>query len=346
VAELAENESEDSRSLTREWRRWAAISLMNGTQLVDVLSTLRAEGFLEDEAVRFCANLYDENAAFEAGQWIAQQLHKIQSVLNMRAQMRDLSEIPVDVERRSGLSEREFLDEYYAQNKPVVLTDVCDRWPARSLWNPSYLADTLGGAEVEVMTNRNADPNYEINADDHKFRMPFNEYVAKMGATKQDNDVYLVANNKLLEMPEALPLWDDFELDERYLRPDPNHSQAFLWLGPAGTITPLHHDTVNLLFNQVAGLKQFILIPSLEIHQLYNHLAVYSEVDPLAPDLERYPKFRDAHQIHLDIRPGESLFVPAGWWHHVVAREASISISFTNFAYPNYIEWEHPSLPL
>ena len=285
---------------------------MNGTPLVEVLSTLRSEGFLEDEAVRFCASLYDDDAAFEAGQWIAQQLHKIQSVLAMREQMRDLSAIPVDVERRSGLSGQEFLNEYYAQNKPVILTDVCDRWPARSLWNPFYLADILGGAEVEVMANRNADPNYEINADDHKFRMPFDEYAAKIGATKRDNDVYLVANNKLLEMPEALPLWNDFELDERYLRPDPSHSQAFLWLGPAGTITPLHHDTANLLFNQVVGLKQFLLIPSLEIHRLYNHRAVYSEVDPLAPDLERYPRFRDAHQIHLDIEPGESLFVPSG----------------------------------
>ena len=138
----------------------------------------------------------------------------------------------MDVERRSGLSGQEFLNEYYAQNKPVILTDVCDRWPARSLWNPFYLADILGGAEVEVMANRNADPINEINADDHKFRMPFDEYAAKIGATKRDNDVYLVANNKLLEMPEALPLWNDFELDERYLRPDPSHAQAFLWPAP------------------------------------------------------------------------------------------------------------------
>ena len=65
---------------------------MNGTPLVEVLSTLRAEGFPEDEAVRFCASLYDDDAAFEAGQWIAQQLHKIHSVLAMREQMRDLSD--------------------------------------------------------------------------------------------------------------------------------------------------------------------------------------------------------------------------------------------------------------
>ena len=101
---MAENRSDDSRSLSREWRRWAAISLMNGTPLVDGCSALQAEGFLEDEAVRFCASLYDDDAAFEAGQWIAQQLHKIQSVLDIRAQIHDLSEIPMDVERRSGLS--------------------------------------------------------------------------------------------------------------------------------------------------------------------------------------------------------------------------------------------------
>jgi hypothetical protein len=196
------------------------------------------------------------------------------------------------------------------------------------------------------MADRNSDPDYELNADHHKFVMPFDEYVAKIEAMGQSNDLYLVANNKLLEMEEARPLWDDFTLDRRYLRDDPNHSQAFFWFGAAGTVTPLHHDTVNVLFNQVDGWKHFTLIPSLQIHRIYNNVAVYSEVDPLNPDFERFPLFEDAQQIHLDIGPGESLFIPAGWWHHVEALEFSISISFTNFAFSNNIEWTHPTLTL
>ena len=176
--------------------------------------------------------------------------------------------------------------------------------------------------------------------------MPFDEYVAKIESEGRSNDTYLVANNKLLATEAALPLWDDFSLDERYLGPDPNRTHAFLWFGPAGTVTPLHHDSVNVLFNQIDGWKHFILIPSLEIHRVYNNLAVYSAVDPLNPDLEQFPLFADAQQLHLDVGPGQTLFIPAGWWHHVEATEASISISFTNFAFSNDIEWSNPDFAL
>jgi hypothetical protein len=338
-----EDEPEPDGALTREWRRWVAVSLMDGMSLPDVLAFLADEGLPRAESVRYCARLYDD-PAFEAGLWTGEQLRKLQSVLAMREQMRALSPLPIEVDRRSGLTQQEFLHDYYAQNTPVIMDDVCDRWPALRLWSPAYLLDKLGAVEVEVMTDRNADPNYEVNSNEHKFVMPFDEYVAKIEATDRSNDLYLVANNKLLAQPAATALWDDFELDARFLKPDPSHSQAFLWFGPAGTITPLHHDSVNVLFNQVAGRKHFILVPSLEIHRMYNNIAVYSQVDPLSPDLDSHPRFAGAHQYHFDVGPGESLFIPAGWWHHVEGLEAGISVSFTNFAFDNDIDWSQPTL--
>jgi hypothetical protein len=324
-----------------EWRRWAAVALMKGAPVPEVLGTLAAQGFPEGEATRYTASLYDD-PALDAGRWLAQQLQKVNSVLTMRETMRALSDVPLDVDRRTGVGQKEFLDRYYSQNTPVLMTDSCDQWPALSLWNPPYLAEKLGSVEVEVMAGRESDPDYEINANEHRFMMPFDEFVAKIEGASRSNDTYLVANNKLLATEAALPLWDDFTLDERYLVPDPQRNQAFLWFGPAGTVTPLHHDVINVLFNQVDGWKHFILIPSLAVHRVYNNLAVYSAVDPLKPDPEQYPLFAGAQQIHLDVGPGETLFIPAGWWHHVEATDASISISFTNFAFSNDIEWKNP----
>jgi ribosomal protein L16 Arg81 hydroxylase len=300
------------------------------------MQALTGQGFPAAAAVSFCARLYDD-PAFEAGQWMAQQLHKVQSVLTMRERMAGLSAARAGkgIDRRQGLSSEEFLEEYYSTNTPVVLPDSCDRWAAQELWNPRYLAEKLGRVEVEVMADRDADPDYEVNSDHHKLKMRFDEYVAMVESGNRSNDRYLVANNQLA-------LWEDFELDDRLLVPDPDHTQAFLWFGPAGTITPLHHDTINVLFNQVTGRKHFILIPSLAVHRVYNNKAVYSEVDPLAPDLDRHPMYAEVRPIHLEVGPGESLFIPAGWWHHVEALDTSVSVSFTNFRFDNSIEWQHP----
>jgi len=197
-----------SDGLPVEWQRWAAVCLMKGTPLVEVLGTLNAQGFPESDSIHFCASLYD-SPSFDAGRWLAQQLQKTSSVLTMRETMRSLSDVPMEIDRRSGVSKKEFLDQYYARNEPVIMTDSCDRWPARSLWNADYLTEKLGSVEVEVMAGRESDPNYEVNSNDHRFMMPFDEYVAKIKADSRSNDTYLVANNQLLATDAALPLWDD-----------------------------------------------------------------------------------------------------------------------------------------
>jgi hypothetical protein len=323
------------------WRAWAAAALLQGVPLAETISTMVSRGVPEEQAAHICGRCF-ANPVFEAGRSISQQLRKLESILDMLQTMRSLSEVPRRVERRAGVSAREFLDDYYSQNIPVILEDVCDEWPALERWTPGYLVERLGREEVEVMAERDADPEYELNAATHRFRMPFDEYVAKITAVGRSNDRYLVANNNLLAQPAAEPLWADFTEDRRYLGNDHERKQTFLWFGPAGTVTPLHHDAVNLLFHQVRGLKRFVLVSPLETHRVYNSVGVFSDVDPVSPDLERFPRFAAAHPLTFDLGPGEALFVPAGWWHRVEALELSMSVSSTNFLRPNNVHWTNP----
>jgi len=324
-----------------EWCHWAAVSLLSGMPLAEVISTMADQGVPEPAAARVCAAAF-RDPMFEAGRTIAQQHRKLVSVLAMRSTMLDLAENGRVIERRSGVSRKEFLDDYYARNQPLVLEDVCDTWPAVAQWTPEYLAEVIGSAEIEVMSDRDADDDYEINADAHKQHMPFDDYVARVLAAQSTNDLYLVANNHLLESDVAAPLWRDIALDERYLDRGEAVSRTYLWFGAGGTITKLHHDLMNVMFHQVAGWKQFTLISPLDTPHLYNNSSVYSDVDPKSPDYIRFPAYANAHPIHVTVGPGEALFVPVGWWHHVEALEMSISVSTTSFAFPNSIEWFHP----
>lgn len=53
--------------------------------------------------------------------------------------------------------------------------------------------------------------------------------------------------------------------------------------------------------------------------------------------LEELQKAGDKGPVLLEaeIGPGDALFIPVGWWHHVVSLDASCSVLFTNFAWPN-----------
>jgi len=103
------------------------------------------------------------------------------------------------------------------------------------------------------------------------------------------NDYYMVANNQTLEREEFKPLFNDIEIFPEYLNPTDTKGRVFFWFGPKGTITPLHHDPVNLILAQVSGRKLIKLISPQQTPLLYNHVGVFSKVDGENPDYEKYP---------------------------------------------------------
>lgn len=40
-------------------------------------------------------------------------------------------------------------------------------------------------------------------------------------------------------------------------------------------------------------------------------------LDPLQPDLQRYPQYRGARPLHCSVKAGEILYLPSLWFHHV-----------------------------
>ncbi|NJL11469.1 MAG: hypothetical protein HC908_18695 [Calothrix sp. SM1_7_51] len=100
----------------------------------------------------------------------AQLLAKLESVLAINQQLAELAPNYGTIERRERISKEEFLERYYATNTPVILTGMMQDWPAMSCWCPQYFKDNYGSTEVEIQTGRNADPEYEINANYHKKR--------------------------------------------------------------------------------------------------------------------------------------------------------------------------------
>jgi ribosomal protein L16 Arg81 hydroxylase len=158
------------------------------------------------------------------------------------------------------------------------------------------------------------------------------------------NDYYLVANNEFFNCPETQALLDEAPAFADYLDPSDRNGKVYLWFGPTGTVTPLHHDIMNILVAEVYGRKRFTFVPPEETTYIYNGLGVYSDVDCKNPDYARHPLYQYANPISLVLGPGDVLFIPVGWWHHVEALDTSIMLSYTNFRFPNDYEWFHPNL--
>ncbi len=319
--------------LPAEWRRWAAENLMRGVPVERVEATLRAHG-LDPGAVERELSALQDHPWFHAGRAVGRELVRRHWLLEALADLAALDPEARALERRPLPPFAAFLREHYARNRPGWFGGAVEHWPARR-WTPASLQERFGEVPVEVQAGRAGDPRYEERSHRHKERMALGDFLSAVQGGPS-NDLYMTANNGAVNGEALAPLFDDVgPLGDGYLDLARVREQGFVWIGPAGVVTPLHHDLTNNLMVQLFGRKRVRLVPALEVARVANHHHVYSRVDPLAPDHAACPDWGRATVLDVILEPGDVLFIPVGWWHHVVGVDVTIGLSFTCLAAPN-----------
>ena len=230
---------------------------------------------------------------------------------------------------------KKFLKDYIYENRPVIFKDAIKDWKAMS-WTFDSIKQKVGNPEIEVQANRSHDPIYERTGSKYKTLMNFHDFIDKLVTLGRSNDLYLTGNNYSKSFAALKPLYDELgELGDGWLDMHRLNGEMFLWIGPAGTITHAHHDLRDNLFVQIHGRKKFIIAPACQVPYLYNRTHVFSEVDFMKPDHERFPEFARADIIEVIVNPGDCLYVPVGWWHAVESLDNSISFSSCNINFAN-----------
>lgn len=98
-----------------------------------------------------------------------------------------------------------------------------------------------------------------------------------------------------------------------------------IWIGTRTRIAA-HNDFPDNLACCAAGRRRFTLFPPDQFRNLYlgpiDHTPagrVISMVEFDAPDLAAHPRFAlaMAHALTVELEPGDAIFIPSMWWHHV-----------------------------
>ncbi|OBS73844.1 hypothetical protein A6R68_15613, partial [Neotoma lepida] len=277
-----------------------------------------------------------------------------------------------------------FYRDWVCPNRPCIVRNALQHWPALQKWSLSYLRATVGSTEVSVAVTPDG---YADAVRGDRFvmpaerRLPISHVVDVLEGQAQHPGV-LYVQKQCSNLPTELPqLLSDIESHVPWASeslgkmPD----AVNFWLGEAAAVTScrlcwgmglragglfsspqlqafymlaVHKDHYENLYCVVSGEKHFLLHPPSDRpfipYDLYTP-ATYQlteegtfkvvdeetmekvpwiPLDPLAPDLVRYPSYSQARALHCTVRAGELLYLPALWFHHVQQSHGCIAVNF------------------
>lgn len=229
------------------------------------------------------------------------------------------------IERVETLTSDEFLRRYIKTMTPVIITDLVTRWPAMQRWSFEFLAER-GTAEFT------AERGNVLQGATKTEVVDFQAYVRNLAAGVESDDdpdgpLYLSQSDLFDEFPE-LVADTDFGIftDHKY------EHEMLGWIGPRGTVTGFHYDRADGMLAQIVGTKRVQLVSPGQSELMYpspkfDNGSVLSSIDAGDYDEKRFPLFAQARILTTELRPGEVLYTPGGWWHHVESLSASISVN-------------------
>lgn len=227
------------------------------------------------------------------------------------------------VTRVATISPDDFLTRFKRPHKPVVIEKLTEGWPAREKWTLDYLQHIAGETQVPLydgQPSRGREYQYAATA-----RMTLSAYLDRLKAG--ENNLRIFSLNILAALPQ---LARDFSFPDIGLRLF--QKVAFLFAGGAGARVAMHFDIdlSDLLLCHFGGRKRVMLFPPAQSRSLYRVPFSFSSlraVDFDRPDYKRFPALAQLKGEVAELRHGDVLYIPAGYWHYIVYEEAGFSMS-------------------
>jgi hypothetical protein len=195
-------------------------------------------------------------------------------------------------------------------------------------WTPSYLAALDGVSEKLVSVHVSRDPKLDFVRKNFKYVvMPFGELLAKVSDASDDNFYYLrsIGENPRKEPAHALVQFPSFardlKLPSEFWGSEDNYFSAVVRVSSGDLQLWTHYDAMDNMLIQLHGEKRVLLFPPAVSGDLYleGSSSVVRDVDD--HDRESFPRFARARKAALEVilQPGDVLYIPALWAHHVTA---------------------------
>jgi hypothetical protein len=201
---------------------------------------------------------------------------------------------------------------------------------AGRLLTTNDLRESFGDKPVTVSVSKTGAFRYELRSMTKPKIMAFSEFAAYVENTNRRSTKRLY----LSQFPiDSVPDIIRRDIAVPHM-PAPTWAiTKNLWFGPAGTISPFHFDRSHNLLHQHYGRKHIVIVAPI-FSSLMNagsknssspHV---SSLDLVTPSSTVKLSSIGVPYTELILEPGDTLFLPAFWWHNIIALDGSISVNY------------------
>ncbi|MGB0879035.1 MAG: cupin-like domain-containing protein [Polaribacter sp.] len=236
----------------------------------------------------------------------------------------DLSQI----DRVKTITKKEFIKNYFKPQKPVVIEQFIEDWPAYSKWNLDYIKEVAGDKIVPLYDDRPVD--YKDGFNEPHAKMKMSEYVDLLKSKPTKFRIFLW--NVLKEIPA---LQNDFTYPDFGLRL--MKGLPMLFFGGTDSYTFMHYDIdlANIFHFHFEGKKEVILFDQKQNKHLYKipySLITREDINFSNPDFTIWPALKKVKGYTAHLEHGNVLYMPEGYWHYMKYITPGFSMSLRAIA--------------
>lgn len=232
------------------------------------------------------------------------------------------------IETISFPASKDGLKPFIERRQAVLLNGVTEALPFTRGWNYEYFRRSLNSIRIQ---RQSEDGIYHYLGFE---RIPMTDFDQIMGTTQNG---YALEPLKGQGVSQDLPDAISVELP-KFVR-ESGFRVSNLYIGPGKNKSLLHYDETHSLLMMLEGHKRFILFPPDQSGSMYpyspfslkallENRVVDSKIDSQNPNLELYPKLRNARGVSGWLEEGQALFIPAGTWHFIEAEGRNVSVNY------------------
>ncbi|AJH16689.1 cupin-like domain-containing protein [Myroides profundi] len=232
-----------------------------------------------------------------------------------------------EIERVKSISEKDFIEKYFKKQIPVVIENLTEDWPAYEKWRLNYIKEIAGEKIVPLYDDRPVSHKDGFNEAHATMKMA--DYIDLLEKGPTNYRIFLY--NIMKEVPS---LKSDFKWPKLGLRLV--KQLPMLFFGGTNSKVFMHFDIdySNILHFNFNGEKQCMLFSPDQTKYMYkipHSLISREDIDFNNPDFNKWPALKYVKGYICNLKHGEMLYMPEGYWHYMKYLTPSISMSLRAF---------------